>query len=255
MCGRATLTLPVEEVAEILGVSPDVKGVPVPGPPPRFNVAPTQSMLVLRRPRGARGDAARELAWARWGLVPFWAKDLKVGARFLQARAETVDTSSAFKRPFAEHRCALIVDGFYEWSHPRDEAAKKKAVKVPHLVRPAEGGVMALAGVWERWKGPGGEPVESCAVITTAAGPRIATLHDRMPLVLRPHELATWLDGSTEEAAAIVHEAGTSTLGARDERLVLTPVSTWVNDVRHDDAACIAPSSPSSPSSPCSAGA
>lgn len=232
MCGRATLTMPVEEIAEALGVSPVVVGSPVPGPPPRFNVAPTQSMLVLRTPKSE--PAGRELAWARWGLVPPWAKDLKFGARCLQARSETVETTAAYREAFKQRRCVVLVDGFYEWSHP----AEAKAAKVPHLLRPVGGGVLPIAGVWERWKGPEGDWVISCAVLTTAAGPKVATLHDRMPLVLAPHELETWLHGETAQASAIAHGAP---LGPRDKDLVLTPVSTWVNDVRHDDAACVAP--------------
>ncbi len=233
MCGRATLTLPVDEIAEALGVPPVVHGVPTPGPPPRYNVAPTQSMLVLRTPKGE--SAGRELAWARWGLVPFWATDRKIGSRFLQARSETVATTAAFRRAFTSRRCVVVVDGFYEWSHP----ASKKEAKVPHLVRPEEGRILPIAGVWERWRPEGEEPLESCAVLTAPAGPRIATLHDRMPLVLRPHEIETWLHGSVEEAEAITR-GETTTFAERDASLVLTPVSTWVNDVKHDDAACIA---------------
>lgn len=242
MCGRATLTLPVEEIAEALGVSPVVAGTPVPGPPPRYNVAPTQSMLVLRTPRGDTSGHGRELAWARWGLVPFWAKDPKIGNKHIQARSETVQATAAYREAFKTRRCVVVVDSFYEWTHPAGGApAKKGDKKIPYRITPAGGGILPIAGVWDRWKPASGDPVESCAVLTTAAGPQVAALHDRMPLVLRPHELETWLHGTPEEAAAIVR-GESATFGARDEGLVLTPVSTWVNDVRHDDAACIAAS-------------
>lgn len=236
--------MPVEEIAEALGVSPVVAGVPLPGPPPRFNVAPTQSMLVLRAAAAVGASAQRELAWLRWGLVPFWAKDSKIGSRFLQARAETVDTTPAYRQSFTEKRAVVIVDGFYEWSHASEGAktkATKQAAKIPHLLRPAGGGLLAIAGLWERWRPPSGAPVESCAVLTIAAGPRVWALHDRMPLLLRPHELEPWLHGSSADATAITRGGAESALGPRDEGLVLTRVSTWVNDVRHDDAACIAP--------------
>lgn len=225
--------MPVEEIAEALGVSPVVAGTPIPGPPPRYNVAPTQSMLVLRTPRGGEG---RELAWTRWGLVPFWAPDLKTGNKFIQARSETVATSAAYRHAFEKRRCIVVVDGFYEWSHPK----KKTDAKVPHLIRPEGGGILPIAGVWERWKPKdGGDTVESCAVLTMPAGPHVAKLHDRMPLVLRPHELETWLHGTPEEAREITNAEG-GTFGSRDEGLVLVPVSTHVNNVKNDDAACIA---------------
>lgn len=219
MCGRATLTVSVDEIAEVLGATPIEVG------PPRYNLAPSQPMLIVREGR----DHAREMALARWGLVPHWAREeevKKLASRCVQARVETVARAPAFRDAFRARRCLVIVDGFYEWK------TLEGGGRSPHHVRREDGRPFAIAGVWERWRSPSGEIVDSCAVVTTEAAGRIAELHDRMPLVVPPNAYAAWLGGTSEEASHVVSAA---------PELVVSRVSKWVNDVRHDDPRCLDP--------------
>jgi putative SOS response-associated peptidase YedK len=213
MCGRATLTCPVEDIAEAFGVSP------IPLWPPRFNIAPGQDVAIIRR------DVESELAIVRWGLVPWWSKDGKAN-RTIQARVETVATAPAFRDAFRSRRCLVVVDGFYEWS------ASPKG-KAPHHIRFPDRRPFAIAGVWDSWKNPEGQRIETCAVVTTASQGSLRELHDRMPLVLEGEDRERWLTAPPEEARAVG-----ATAGGRAE-LQAVPVSTWVNDVRHDDARCL----------------
>jgi len=217
MCGRAILISSVEDVAAIFGVDP------VPLGPPRFNIAPTQDLAIVRQ----EPDAPRELARVRWGLVPWWSKDPAIGNRFIQARGETVATAPAYRNAFKSHRCLVVVDGFYEWSGTKKE-------RKPHLVRLAKGGPFAIAGVWESWKKPDGGRLETCAVVTTAARGPVGAVHDRMPLVLDEEARDRWLTASPEEAPALFAEPSPL-------ELAVIPVSTWVNDARHEDERCIEP--------------
>jgi putative SOS response-associated peptidase YedK len=231
MCGRATLVTGADEIAEVFGVAP------IPIGPPRFNLAPGQDLLVLR-PVGAPSPAlppspapspARQLAFARWGLVPWWSKDGKMSGKTIQARAETVARAPAFRDAFKSRRCLVVVDGFYEWS------GSGKA-RQPHHVKLVQGGPFAIAGLWDSWRTPEGATLETCAVVTTAARGPVQQLHDRMPLMLGPEARDRWLSASPDDALAV--------LEAREplaENVVVTPVSTWVNDVRHDDPRCLEP--------------
>jgi putative SOS response-associated peptidase YedK len=228
MCGRATLTAPreqIEEIAELLGVSPVELG------PPKYNVAPTQPMLVVRE----RRDHRREMAFVRWGLIPHWAKaeDAKrLSSRQFQARLETAPRAPAFRDAFRAHRCLVIVDGFYEWQ------TVGGGERVPHHVRRPDGAPFAIGGLWASWKSPDGEWLDSCAVLTTKAITPVAELHDRMPLVLPRSAYEAWLTGSPASAADVATPSA---------ELVAIPVSKWVNDVKHDDPRCIEPVGPVRP--------
>lgn len=225
MCGRFTLTVKVHELPEQLGL------VGPPGPPPdpemalpRFNIAPTQPVLIVRQ--GA--DGVRRAAWARWGLIPRGAKDPRVGARMINARAETVFEQPAFRSAARNRRCLVPTDGFLEWR----KVGKRKQ---PYHVRAAEGGVYAMAGIWSTWKSPDGEQVDTCSVITTAPNRTLAGLHDRMPVVLSPEQYDLWLD--PEEV--VPAELAKLMVSAPEDALVLVPVSTRVNSVKNDDEACL----------------
>lgn len=241
MCGRAILISGVEEIAELFGVSAAPIG-PFPIGPigPRFNVAPGQDVAVVRSvaappssfPLLPPAAAGRELALVRWGLVPWWSKDGKTSGKTIQARGETVARAPAFRDAFKSRRCLVILDGFYEWSG----TGKSRR---PHHVKLADGGPFAVGGVWDRWSSPEGVRLETCAVVTTAAQGPIGRLHDRMPLVLDRHEHDRWLEAPPGEVSAILEDARARQ--ALAERFVVTPVSTWVNDVRHDDARCLEP--------------
>jgi putative SOS response-associated peptidase YedK len=220
MCGRFTLTRSAAEVAEHFGLA---------GTPEfarHWNAAPTQELPIVR----VRSTAARVLELRRWGLVPPWAKDPSVGARMINARVEGVLERPAFKEAVRRRRCLVPADGFFEWQ------GKARARRPFHIARP-DGALFAIAGLYERWHGAGGEVLDSFTLLTRPARGGVATLHDRMPLIVDPPGYAAWLDPTAPDPAALLatlpEEVGAA--------LVARPVSTRVNDVRNDDPACLAP--------------
>lgn len=220
MCGRFTLTRSAAEIAAHFGLGP------LPELAPRFNVAPTQQAPIVR----VRSSGERVLERRRWGLVPPWAKDVAVGARMINARVESVAERPAFRDALRRRRCLVPADGFYEW---QGRAGRRR----PHHLALPEGGLFAIAGLYERWLGPGGEAVDSFALLTRPAQGAVAALHDRMPLIVDTAGYAAWLDREATEPAPLL--AGLpEVLGTR---LVARPVDTRVNDVRNDDPACLAP--------------
>jgi len=175
--------------------------------------------------RAARGP--RRLERLRWGLVPAWAKDPRIGAKLALARVETVTTGNAFRDSIRGRRCLIVVDGFYEWK--RDGKASW-----PYFAHRPDRRPFTLAGVWDRWISHDGEVVESCAVITRPALPPLAAVHHRMPLVVEPELRDRWLDTDLTEVDALIADAM-----ACSPALVVYPVSPYVNDPHHDDAGCI----------------
>lgn len=241
MCGRAILVTSVTEIAEIFDVAPIDIG------PPRFNVAPGQPALVVRNQKKTEEGTipGRELALLKWGLVPRWADSTKIGGRLVQARAETVATTPAYRSAFKWRRCLFVADGFYEWktlaAPPGEKKGAKTKVRIPHRLRRVDGAPFAIAALWDRWKSKDGEVLDTCAVVTTEARGVVATIHDRMPLVLDAETQARWLRGDEEDAKALVAEApAISAIEAFDA----VAVSTWVNDVKHDDPRCLEPAAP-----------
>jgi|SRR5580700_111195 putative SOS response-associated peptidase YedK len=182
----------------------------------------------------------RELRVVRWGLVPFWAKDISIGSRLINARAETVATKPAFRRAFARHRCLLPADGFYEWEKSGDP---KKAAKQPYYIRREDGGVLAFAGLYELWRDkdrPDDDPESwlwTATIITTRAEDEVGRIHDRMPMVIEPARWADWLDPTATSAEAL-HGLMTP---AASVHLTTYPVSTEVNSVRHNGPGLIEP--------------
>jgi putative SOS response-associated peptidase YedK len=201
----------------------DVDEVVAADRPPRWNVAPTDEVLIVVESREGRC----RLGDARWGLVPSWSKGpADVGARMINARSESLLDRPAFRRAFARHRCIVPSDGFYEWEH-RDGGR----VKQPWLVAPADGGLFAFAGLWEVWSADDGGPrLTSCTIVTTEANDDVRPLHDRMPAVLARDDWAAWLDRGHDDPAALVGLLRPAPAGS----VVLRPVSTRVNDVRND---------------------
>jgi putative SOS response-associated peptidase YedK len=217
VCGRFAFYSPHEAVRALFGIA-------LPGPDtPRYNLAPTQAVPVLRA--GAGGTP--EGAWLRWGLVPSWAKDPAIGNRLINARVETVAEKPAFRGAFRQQRCVVLADGFYEWQ-------QRPGGKQPHFIAPAAGGLLALAGLWELWQPPGGDALETCTIITTAATGAAAGVHDRMPLTVPPALLATWLTAPPATALAAV-------VGATPVALAAVPVSRAVNDPHHDGPELLRP--------------
>jgi len=193
MCGRARLAVPPEDLAEAFdAVLPSPIDVTA-----NLNIAPTDSMLVLRCTKGGE----REIVPMRWGLVPFYEQDFKHAKPLINARVETAATRPAFREAFKHKRCLVLADGFYEWKHERAPGSKKVR-KVPHVLQRPDKAAFAMAGLWQRWHGKDGTVRETCTVITRDATPPIDALHDRMPVVLEGEDIAAWLDPSADAVVA-----------------------------------------------------
>ncbi len=218
MCGRYELhTHPAAlALAFALPFPPQIR--------PRYNIAPMQDVPVIR----ATADGQRELAQVRWGLVPRWAKDASIGARMINARAETVATKPAYRTAFRWHRCLIPADGFYEW------IAAPGGGKQPLRIAMKDGGPFAFAGLTERWRTPGGDTLDSCTIITTPANALLAAVHERMPAIVAPVDYARWLDSEIQDVADVLAPYP-------PEAMHYFPVSMRVNAVRNDDAALIEP--------------
>lgn len=218
MCGRYSLTTPVEALRGLFGF--DAR----PNLAPRYNIAPTQPVAALLWNAEA---GARQFAMLRWGLIPSWAKDPAIGARMINARAETVADKPAFRTAFRRRRCLVLADGFYEWKKADD------GPKQPWRITCADVAAFAFAGLWERWDSPDGDTVESCTIVTTNAAPAIGHIHPRMPVILPRGALETWLAGDAAAAGPLLHPY--------EGELAAYPVSRRVNNVRNDDAELIEP--------------
>lgn len=225
MCGRYTDHLTWREIVELYRIL-DPYLTPRSNFQPRYNLAPTQTGLVVRL------DAAgqREPVGMRWGLVPGWAKDIKIGATMINAKAETVATKPAFRSAFKARPCLVVATGFYEW---KALGGKRKQ---PYYIRLKEGAPFAFGGLWERWRDPAAAdqpPMESYTILTTAPNVLMAGLHDRMPLILAPEQWQKWL-GAPEERAALLDPFPA-------DRMECWPVSDAVGNVRNDDTTLLEP--------------
>ncbi|HTU28988.1 MAG TPA: SOS response-associated peptidase [Solirubrobacteraceae bacterium] len=224
MCGRYSLAAP--DPSQVRARFPVGESVEIRR---RFNVAPTDDVLTVTTDR--EGNPRGELL--RWGLVPGWADSPKIGSRMINARVESVAEKSAFRTAFQRYRCLIIADGFYEWQRAAD------GPKRPFHITRDDGLPFAFAGLWSIWHGPQEEVVRSCTIITRPANDRIASLHDRMPVILDPAHEADWLDTSTPPGALEEILAGLAT-----EHTALTEVGLAVNDARHDEPDCLEPPAP-----------
>jgi len=160
---------------------------------PRYNIAPTQPVVTVRRETGAK---IRHFTTMRWGLIPSWAKDMSIGTRTLNARSETVTTTPAFRESILTKRCLIPADGFYEWQ-------KMGSVKQPYCFEVGKGEVFALAGLWDQWKSPEGQIIESCTILTTTPNSIVEDMHDRMPVIVTPDKYDVWLDPDVTDFDAI----------------------------------------------------
>ena len=218
MCGRYSLTTPGDELAEIFGLPerPQLE--------PRYNIAPTQAVPVVRM---KTAGASRELALVKWGLVPSWAKNPEAGARMINARAETVLDKPAFRAAFKVRRCLVLADGFYEWQ-------RTPGKKQPFHIRRCDQKPFAFAGLWERWE-RGAEPLETCTIITTTPNALLAPIHDRMPVILEPEDLDSWLNPELTD----VHRLASLLRPCAAEEMRAFRVSTRVNSPQNDGPACL----------------
>lgn len=223
MCGRYSLTTPLQAMSDLFGFAER------PNLAPRYNIAPTQQVAAVR----LGGAGQRHFVQLRWGLIPAWAKDPAIGSRMINARAESLAEKPAFRAAFRQRRCLIPADGFYEWQ----AGGGDKAMKQPYRITLADGGPFGFAGLWESWRDPrSGERIESCTIITTEANERLRPIHHRMPVILPPGSYAPWLDPASRSAAAL---ALLRPYPAAD--MAATAVSTRVNKVANDDPGLIEP--------------
>jgi putative SOS response-associated peptidase YedK len=221
MCGRFSQQRPASELAEIFSAEPlaDELG-------PRFNVAPTdEANVVVQR------DERRAITAYRWGLIPHWADAAKVGSRMFNARAETLASAPAFRDAFARKRCLVPVDGFYEW---RREGTRRQ----PFSIARDDGRPLVLAGLWDGWRDPAADRViRTFTIVTTRPNEQLASLHDRMPVILPEDAWAPWLDPHLADPSELFGLFEPTD----DVALRIWPVSSLVNDVRNDGAELVEP--------------
>lgn len=226
MCGRFTLSQPPETIADVfrLADAPHLEA--------RYNIAPTQLVPgVVCVPQSfsqSSEQCVRQLQLLRWGLVPSWAKDLAMGARLINARAETVAEKPSFRSAFRHRRCLVVADGFYEWQ-------RQERKKQPFYFRLLDGQLFAFAGLWECWKNPEGETVVSCTILTTEANELMRPIHDRMPVILDPKDYDLWLDPAVHKAERLQQML----CPFRSEAMTAYPVSTQVNKPTNNSPECI----------------
>jgi putative SOS response-associated peptidase YedK len=218
MCARYVITSPADAIRALFGYSerPDF--------PPRYNVAPTQPIPVVRF-----ADGKRSLALMRWGFLPAWVKDPRTFSLLVNARGESVLDKPSFRNAMRRRRCLIPANGFYEWS---DTAPRR-----PYFVRPKSGTPIAFAGLWETWTGPNGEEVDTAAIVTTRANRLLAAVHDRMPVIVAPQAFELWLDSANVDATA----AAALITPAADDVFECYEISTAVNRAANDSAELIAP--------------
>jgi putative SOS response-associated peptidase YedK len=229
MCGRFTLRTPATVLIEHFDI--DVHNeTQLALFDPRYNIAPTQDVIVVR------ADAAtgrRAASMMRWGLLPSWTKQITSGPPVINARSETLAEKPAFRTALRSRRCLIPADGFYEWQLTPGGGKGKKQ---PCYIHRPDGNPFAFAGLWETWKSPDSQLViESCTIVTTSANAALASLHDRMPVILAPNDYGLWLDANVSEPAKLQHMLAP----CGNDELVAEPVSTHVNRVANDDPRCI----------------
>lgn len=219
-----TSTASIEDIAKALGIEEvDAEADKL---SPSYNVAPTQDVLVV-----AEHDGVRTLETMRWGLVPFFSKDIKSGAKMINARADSVVTKPAYRKAFKKHRCLFPIDGYYEWE-------KTPKGKQPWYFQSKDSQPVVLAGLWEVWHDPEQPedvpPLFSCTIVTTDANAEMEDIHDRMPLMLEPEEWETWLHGEPDDAKKLLRPPRTGLLDRYK-------ISTAVNSTRNNGPELLEP--------------
>jgi putative SOS response-associated peptidase YedK len=221
MCGRYSQRQSAKIIAQAFQVND------VPTLEPRYNIAPTQSVPTVLQ---TSASTNRQFKMLHWGLIPSWAKDPKMGAKLINARAETVAEKPAFRSALRQRRCLVLADGFYEW-----QQQEQKKQKQPFYFRLSDERPFAFAGLWEHWKGEDGKEIESCTLLTTEANELMQPIHNRMPVILDPKDYDLWLDPEVKKPELLqplLHPY-------RSEEMTAYPVSTVVNKPSNDNAECI----------------
>ncbi len=251
MCGRYASSRSPDDLAEEFEVVDPRLDQPL---QPDYNVAPTKEVYAVldRAPRPddeegdmAQADPVRQLRVLRWGLVPFWAKDPSIGSRMINARMETVAEKPAFRRAFASRRCLLPADGYFEWYETQQEIKGGKTPKFkkqPFFIKPKDGSVLAMAGLYEIWKDPTRDDDDpekfrwTCTVLTAEATDEVGRIHDRMPLLVTPERRTAWLDPQTPK-----DQLPDLLVPAQQSGLEAFPVSTAVGNVRNNGPELVEP--------------
>ena len=221
MCGRFTLTVDPADLQDAFPqfTFPDKYA-------PRFNIAPTQPILVIPN------DGKMTANFFVWGLIPSWAKDPSIGSRLINARAETLSEKPSFRSGFKYHRCLVLADGFYEW---KQQPGTKN--KIPHFIRLKSGNPFAFAGLWDTWQSPDGGQINSATIITTEPNSLMSALHNRMPVILPQDAYAQWLDPAVRDPESLKNLL----IPYPSEKMTAHPVSILVNSPANDRSECIVP--------------
>jgi putative SOS response-associated peptidase YedK len=224
MCGRFTLHASPDEVAAFFGLDE------APELAPRYNIAPTQPVGIVRLAQNGR----REWALVHWGLIPSWSKDPSMGAKMINARAETVAEKPSFRAAMKRRRCLVPADGFFEWK--RGGSAKQ-----PYFIHMQDGRPFAFAGLWEMWTSPDGSELDSCTIITTEPNTLMSDLHNRMPVILQPEDYDAWLGQGKDADARELGQLQHLLRPLDDGLLEAVPVGKYVNSPMNEGDGCIAP--------------
>ncbi|MGD0383531.1 MAG: SOS response-associated peptidase [Thermoguttaceae bacterium] len=224
MCGRFSLRA---RNAAILAEYFDIVDVPL--LKPRYNIAPSQPVPAVQLKLG-QTKLQRELVLLRWGLIPGWANDPAIGNRMINARAESLAQKPAFRAALRQRRCLIAADGFYEWQGTGRS-------RQPYFIHFRDDRPFAFAGLWESWEGPDHTAIDSCTIITTAAGDLIRPIHDRMPVILPPEAYEVWLDPAVKNINAIA----ALLVPFSSPEMEAYPVNTLVNKASRDGPECVEP--------------
>jgi len=220
MCGRYRLTAKERYLAEHFGVDDEIEWEP------RYNIAPTQPVVVIRQDRD---QPRRTFSLMRWGLIPYWSKDISIGNKTINAMSETVAEKPAFREAIRKRRCLVPADGFFEW---KKLSSKRKQ---PYNIGMLDDSLFAFAGIWDRWRSGPGEVIESCSILTTDANSLTRDIHDRMPAILEPEDYDLWLDPGLTDPEQLQH-----LLRPFDpRRMKKYPLSPKVSNVNIDTPECI----------------
>jgi putative SOS response-associated peptidase YedK len=224
MCGRFTLRTPLNRLVEQFLFAIHATDLPL-----RFNIAPTQPVAAVRL---LDPDQERQLASLRWGLIPSWAKERSIANELINARSETVAAKPSFRSAFRHRRCLILSDGYYEW-----KKLGASGTKQPYYIRMRDERPFAFAGLWETWQDQAGTPLETCTVITTTANELTRAIHPRMPVILAAEDYTSWLDPRTSDRDLLTRLLRPYDSAAMD----VYPVSSLVNNARHDSPECVVP--------------
>jgi putative SOS response-associated peptidase YedK len=212
MCGRYALAASAPDLAAWFHINNTLPFGP------RINVAPTMEVPVVRE----RLAGGRELVALRWGLIPYWAEDAKIGYRLINARSESAADKPSFREPFIKRRCLVPATGFYEWK-------KAGRLREPFFIHPREGKLMAFAGLWDQWRDPEGKEIQSCTILTTAANELVRPIHDRMPAIIPSQLYDRWLDPRAQDAASVKPMLAPYP----NEELQITPADPAINSAKY----------------------